>query len=185
MERGKLTQAFDCLQHAHKLAPEEDYILRHLKIVQQRIANLKQAPGMQKQKNLAFAKYDPTDFGGNSNNDNGLNANQIDDNTMTKNVESTSMPMSSDSQNQPDKSTIAQESNSINEHYIDENIMSNRHETVSSTNNNHIPNDISSSKSGNAAEHRNRHSSSVSNVIDENTLPIFVHDLDDPSSGTS
>lgn len=64
VERGKLTQALDCLQHAHKLAPQEDYILKHLKIVQQRLANLKQAPGMHTQKIIAFAKYDPTDFGG-------------------------------------------------------------------------------------------------------------------------
>lgn len=64
VERGKLTQALDCLQHAHKLAPQEDYILKHLKIVQQRLANLKQAPGMQRQKTIAFAKYDPKDFGG-------------------------------------------------------------------------------------------------------------------------
>lgn len=64
MERGKLTQALDCLQHAHKLAPQEDYILKHLKIVQQRLSNLKQAPGMHHQKTIAFEKYDPTDFGG-------------------------------------------------------------------------------------------------------------------------
>lgn len=64
VERGKLTQALDCLQHAHKLAPQEGYILKHLKIVQQRLANLKQAPGMQRQKTIAFAKYDPKDFGG-------------------------------------------------------------------------------------------------------------------------
>lgn len=64
VERGKLAQAQDCLQHAHQLAPNEDYILRHLKIVQQRIANLKQATGMAKQKSTAFAEYDPKDFGG-------------------------------------------------------------------------------------------------------------------------
>lgn len=64
VERGKLTQALDCLHHAHKLAPHEDYIFKHLKIVQQRLAKLKQAPGMHQQKTIAFAEYDPTDFGG-------------------------------------------------------------------------------------------------------------------------
>lgn len=64
VERGKLTQALDCLHHAHKLAPHEDYIFKHLKIVQQRLAKLRQAPGMHHQKTIAFAEYDPTDFGG-------------------------------------------------------------------------------------------------------------------------
>lgn len=64
MERGKLAAAQDCLQHAHQLAPNEDYILRHLKIVQTRITNLRQTDGMNKQKSIAFAAYDPNDFGG-------------------------------------------------------------------------------------------------------------------------
>lgn len=44
MERGKLLQAEACLQKAHKLAPGEDYVLRHLQIVQNRIAKMKLNP---------------------------------------------------------------------------------------------------------------------------------------------
>lgn len=38
VERGSLRKAEACLKRAHKLAPNEEYIIRHLKIVQQRIA---------------------------------------------------------------------------------------------------------------------------------------------------
>lgn len=41
VERGKLLQAQACLEKAHELAPAEDYVLRHLQIVQNRIAKLK------------------------------------------------------------------------------------------------------------------------------------------------
>lgn len=41
MERGKLLEAQSCLEKAHELAPTEDYVLRHLQIVQNRIAKLK------------------------------------------------------------------------------------------------------------------------------------------------
>lgn len=44
VERGKLLQAEACLQKAHKLAPGEDYVLRHLQIVQNRIAKMKLNP---------------------------------------------------------------------------------------------------------------------------------------------
>lgn len=40
VERGKLLDAQSCLQEAHRLAPEEDYVLRHLQIVQNRITKL-------------------------------------------------------------------------------------------------------------------------------------------------
>lgn len=65
VERGKLAKAQECLQHAHQLAPTEDYILRHLQIVQTRIGKLKQTAGMSKEKEIAFAEFDPNDFGGN------------------------------------------------------------------------------------------------------------------------
>ncbi|XP_046394018.1 protein O-mannosyl-transferase Tmtc3 [Ischnura elegans] len=42
VERGNLQRAESCLQQAHRLAPSEDYVLRHLKIVQARIAKMKQ-----------------------------------------------------------------------------------------------------------------------------------------------
>lgn len=44
VERGKLLQAQVCLEKAHKLAPGEDYVLRHLQIVQNRIAKMKLNP---------------------------------------------------------------------------------------------------------------------------------------------
>lgn len=65
VERGKLAKAQECLQHAHQLAPNEDYILRHLQIVQTRISKLKQAIDMDTEKEIAFAEFDPKDFGGN------------------------------------------------------------------------------------------------------------------------
>lgn len=40
VERGDLAAAEKCLQQAHRLAPHEDYILRHLNIVQTRISKL-------------------------------------------------------------------------------------------------------------------------------------------------
>ncbi|XP_046643729.1 protein O-mannosyl-transferase Tmtc3-like [Daphnia pulicaria] len=40
VERGDLSAAEKCLQQAHRLAPHEDYIVRHLNIVQTRIAKL-------------------------------------------------------------------------------------------------------------------------------------------------
>lgn len=44
VERGKLLEAQSCLERAHALAPTEDYVLRHLQIVQNRIAKLKINP---------------------------------------------------------------------------------------------------------------------------------------------
>ncbi|XP_049825816.1 protein O-mannosyl-transferase Tmtc3-like [Aethina tumida] len=44
VERGKLLEARECLEKAHALAPEEDYVLRHLQIVQNRIAKMQLNP---------------------------------------------------------------------------------------------------------------------------------------------
>lgn len=44
VERGKLIEAESCLQDAHKLAPNEDYVLKHLQIVQNRISKLRLNP---------------------------------------------------------------------------------------------------------------------------------------------
>lgn len=43
VERGLLKEAETCLQKAHLMAPHEDYIVKHLKIVQNRL-HAKQAP---------------------------------------------------------------------------------------------------------------------------------------------
>lgn len=40
VERGKLLEAQSCLEQAHSLAPEEDYIVKHLNIVRNRISKL-------------------------------------------------------------------------------------------------------------------------------------------------
>lgn len=40
VERGNLLRAEACLRHTHRLARHEEYVLRHLKIVQSRIAKL-------------------------------------------------------------------------------------------------------------------------------------------------
>lgn len=65
VERGKLLQAQACLSHAHQLAPSEEYIGRHLQIVQTRITRLRQSPDGSREKEVAFADYDPREFGGN------------------------------------------------------------------------------------------------------------------------
>lgn len=43
VERGLLKDAETCLQKAHLMAPHEDYIVKHLKIVQNRL-QAKQTP---------------------------------------------------------------------------------------------------------------------------------------------
>lgn len=191
MERGKLTQALDCLQHAHKLAPHENYILKHLKIVQQRLANLKQTPGMYRQKNIAFAKYDPKDFGGTTTSDNGfVNGNQRDDimmaakesdktndnamstkrllkNELRRSKENTETMTStqsfpSENQNSPDKSTISLDETNFIANNIDPKINDGEQQQTNS-------------------KYRNR----KQQFIHDNSIPMFVHDMDDPSSGTS
>ncbi|CAH0560711.1 unnamed protein product [Brassicogethes aeneus] len=44
VERGKLLEAKECLEKAHLLAPEEDYVLRHLQIVTNRINKMQLNP---------------------------------------------------------------------------------------------------------------------------------------------
>lgn len=109
VERGKLTQALDCLHHAHKLAPHEDYIFKHLKIVQQRLAKLKQAPGMNQQKTIAFAEYDPTDFGGTT-----TKTDPIDDSDQIEGIDvppETSETIKKDTTAAPPPATTSQKSN--------------------------------------------------------------------------
>lgn len=88
VERGKLAQAQACLSHAHQLAPNEDYILKHLQIVQTRINRLRNSAGMEKEKEIAFAEFDPNEFGG------GV---AIDINTIIMNNERTLMGAASSS----------------------------------------------------------------------------------------
>lgn len=44
VERGNLLEAENCLQRVHNLAPHEDYIIKHLQIVQTRISKYKLQP---------------------------------------------------------------------------------------------------------------------------------------------
>jgi protein O-mannosyl-transferase len=66
VERGLLAKAYACLNEAHKLAPSEDYIVKHIQIVESRLAKLKAQPSSTKEKDLAFSEFDPQEFGGRS-----------------------------------------------------------------------------------------------------------------------
>lgn len=66
VERGLLAKAYACLNEAHKLAPTEDYIIKHIQIVETRLAKLKANPSSTREKDLAFSDYDPREFGGRS-----------------------------------------------------------------------------------------------------------------------
>lgn len=73
VERGFLAKAYACLHEAHKLAPTEDYIIKHLQIIETRLAKLKTQPAPSREKELAFADYDPREFGGHAAKDNKAN----------------------------------------------------------------------------------------------------------------
>lgn len=226
VERGKLTQALDCLEYAHKLAPQEDYILKHLKIVQQRLANLKQAPGMHHQKIIAFAKYDPTDFGGAKTETNSIDdRDQLDGNIVPpKNSE----PIKKDTITAPtvdeivitDKSNqysngngckgSTQQSECMTNVQHDKNTLSSKSKTSksllkgrSTTNdeNSSIKDRKFSDKSTILFDANNfihkidqqqintNHRHHKRTLQESSSLPMFVHpyvhDMDDPSSGTS
>lgn len=66
VERGRLLQAQACLEHAHRLAPEEDYVLRHLQIIQNRITKTKLTPNTEEHE--AFHHIDFSEFSDNKNN---------------------------------------------------------------------------------------------------------------------
>lgn len=73
VERGFLAKAHACLHEAHKLAPTEDYIIKHLQIIETRLAKLKAHNAPSREKELAFADYDPREFGGHAMKDNKVN----------------------------------------------------------------------------------------------------------------
>lgn len=73
VERGFLSKAHACLHEAHKLAPTEDYIMKHLQIIETRLAKLKAQSSPSREKELAFADYDPREFGGHASKDNKVN----------------------------------------------------------------------------------------------------------------
>lgn len=55
VERGKLIAAEDCLKHVVRIAPNQEYIRRHLQYVQTRIANLVAGS---KERTIAHGTYD-------------------------------------------------------------------------------------------------------------------------------
>jgi len=77
VERGLLAKAYACLNEAHKLAPNEDYIIKHIQIVETRLAKLKAQPSSTREKDLAFEEFDPREFGGRS-----LRQNKVDFKSM-------------------------------------------------------------------------------------------------------
>jgi hypothetical protein len=84
VERGFLAKAYACLHEAHKLAPNEDYIIKHLQIIETRLSKLKAQAGESREKELAFAEYDPREFGGHVK-DNKVNLKVLQYSSSTKN----------------------------------------------------------------------------------------------------
>ncbi|XP_037945522.1 protein O-mannosyl-transferase Tmtc3 [Teleopsis dalmanni] len=62
VERKHLARAAACLTYAHHMAPNEDYIKRHLQIVQSRLLKLSKLPDSSPEKRTAFIDYNPTEF---------------------------------------------------------------------------------------------------------------------------
>ncbi|CAL4067251.1 unnamed protein product, partial [Meganyctiphanes norvegica] len=61
VERGDLLTAETCLSQAHQMAPQEDYILRHLKIVQARLTKYKEMQQQQQQQQNSEGMGERTD----------------------------------------------------------------------------------------------------------------------------
>lgn len=62
VERKHLARAQMCLRFAHYLAPAEDYILRHLQIVEQRLQKIYKLPDTSPEKQLALVDFNPKEF---------------------------------------------------------------------------------------------------------------------------
>lgn len=62
VERKWLAKASACLQYAHHLAPAEDYIGRHLQIVNARLHKVNKLPDQSPERQLAYQDYDPQEF---------------------------------------------------------------------------------------------------------------------------
>lgn len=233
VERGKLAQALDCLQYAHKLAPHEDYIVKHMKIVQHRLANLKQSPGMSNQKTIAFSKYDPKEFGGPAT-DNIFASidDRVDD--LIANVRdnfsdelgasgaatvaaAAKPPSTTDTKNsqRTERQKSSEKSSSMASHASSESNKNDR-PVIKNANGKQANKRSENSDASDAGQHmpqrrgiidhntehyqqygkgesRYHHASrSMGNqryrrqqYINDNSIPMFVHDMDDPSSGTS
>ncbi|KAM7345947.1 transmembrane O-mannosyltransferase targeting cadherins 3 isoform 1-T2 [Cochliomyia hominivorax] len=62
VERKHLARAKLCLRYAYYLAPAEDYILRHLQIVEQRLQKIYKLPDTSPEKQLALVDFNPKEF---------------------------------------------------------------------------------------------------------------------------
>ncbi|XP_073813905.1 transmembrane O-mannosyltransferase targeting cadherins 3 [Musca autumnalis] len=62
VERKHMLKAQQCLRYAHQLAPGEEYILRHLQIVEQRLQKINKLPDQSPEKQLALADFNPKEF---------------------------------------------------------------------------------------------------------------------------
>lgn len=62
VERKHMAKAQQCLRFAYHLAPSEEYILRHLQIVEQRLQKIYKLPDQSPEKQLALADFNPKDF---------------------------------------------------------------------------------------------------------------------------
>lgn len=190
VERGKLRQALECLHRAHKLAPEESYILKHLNIVKQRILDLSQAATMHKQKNaqingnVGSKEFEERD--GNEESDNDEleqayaqihNENNETSTTTDENLES-SMTRANNLPNQkhPDDSTT----NSINPNGMSRGPteIKNDANNAETTNNKQVDRTRQPAPNQWTETNKFRHERRT-------TTPVFGHDLDEPSSGTS
>lgn len=223
VERGKLIQALECLQRAHKLAPEEDYILRHLKIVQQRIANSRQQQQTSVtsstnvvDSSMPQSKSNSNDFTGTDDDNRHQNHATNGDNDFDEqtHIHHTTTNKATHQHivnaNVNDKSTASPKQNSIKDNAwsqsspIDsDQTMSMSSETMSSSSlhqtkndaTNFIPSDFSRDNAEDVTNNNGQQQKQRRYRIDDDTssqqssddtaLPSFVHDLDDPSSGTS
>lgn len=194
VERGKLRQALECLQRAHKLAPEESYILKHLNIVKQRIIDLSQAAAMQKQTNMPMnsnigdARADETDA-------NDSETMYDENNTTTTETTKSNEKHDGDDNNQVDEklsatqnqkdpghSTISESTNSINPNGI------RRHDDPPSNIKIDAVN-AESESNGHTERMRqpalNRRTETNKVRHERKATTHFGHDSDEPSSGTS
>lgn len=62
VERKHLAKAQLCLRYAYHLAKTEEYILRHLQIVEQRLQKIYKLPDTSPEKQLALADFNPKEF---------------------------------------------------------------------------------------------------------------------------
>jgi protein O-mannosyl-transferase len=63
VERGFLMKAYACLHETLRLAPTEEYIQKHLQIIETRLTKLKTQTSSSREKELAFTPFDPREFG--------------------------------------------------------------------------------------------------------------------------